>query len=284
MPGEQSRSKAGEIVCRVAGCVDKEGNQRIFKLTSYKDHLKTKHPEENANDPRGFCSLIQPKINFSCRPKAQAPVVEGARPGGEQAAELARDRARHDRQLSTQQDEETAGRRERSRSPHHRESFELEEDVRPEGEKEDATEEAVQEIVSKLKNIEEASIRDLEEVVNGGRAEELVVAIESALNKDMNRDEKVTTMSNIFKIVNLEKIRNEEELEKRALDAGIKVLDALEDEEWTRPSVKEAQMFKQVMTQALMPSWVRSLLYDLLTGAESKGNEVEGEEIGRAHV
>ena len=59
MPGQNSRAKEELVACRVSGCVDKEGNQKSLKRSSYKRHLMQKHPEENANDPRGYCEKRQ---------------------------------------------------------------------------------------------------------------------------------------------------------------------------------------------------------------------------------
>ena len=64
MPGAQSRAKKESVTCQVAGCSHEKGSQTILLKSSYKAHLRLKHPNENENDPRGFCMKIQTKINF----------------------------------------------------------------------------------------------------------------------------------------------------------------------------------------------------------------------------
>ena len=63
--GGPSRARLEKVVCRVVGCVDKEGNQRTMNRSSYKEHLVLKHPNENCNNPSGYCSKQQPKLDFS---------------------------------------------------------------------------------------------------------------------------------------------------------------------------------------------------------------------------
>ena len=64
-PSRASRARLEKVVCRVVGCVDREGNQIAMNRSSYKEHLLLKHPSENSNDPRGFCSKVQLKLDFS---------------------------------------------------------------------------------------------------------------------------------------------------------------------------------------------------------------------------
>ena len=64
MPGKNARSKEEMVVCRVSGCVDREGNQKTMKRCSYKRHLINVHPTENASDPRGFCEKKQTVLSF----------------------------------------------------------------------------------------------------------------------------------------------------------------------------------------------------------------------------
>ena len=78
MPGP-SRARLEKVVCRVVGCVDKEGNQRSMNRSSYKEHLVLKHPSENCNDPGGFCSKIQPKLNFSKSKKSSSNIQQKSR-------------------------------------------------------------------------------------------------------------------------------------------------------------------------------------------------------------
>ena len=67
MPGGTNRKKQEKVVCRVLGCVDKHGARVEMNVQSYKDHLKRKHPEENPNDPRGYCTKKQLTLNFGCQ-------------------------------------------------------------------------------------------------------------------------------------------------------------------------------------------------------------------------
>ena len=61
---KNARSKEEMVVCRVSGCVDREGNQKTMKRCSYKRHLINVHPTENASDPRGFCEKKQTVLSF----------------------------------------------------------------------------------------------------------------------------------------------------------------------------------------------------------------------------
>ena len=64
MPGAQSRAKKESVTCQVAGCSHEKGSQTILLKSSYKAHLRLKHPNKNENDPCGFFTKIQTKINF----------------------------------------------------------------------------------------------------------------------------------------------------------------------------------------------------------------------------
>ena len=86
MPGP-SRARLEKVVCRVLGCTDKEGNHRAMNRSSYREHLILKHPSENSNDPRGFCSKVQSKIEFSKSRKSGSNIQQKDQKKGQQEQE-----------------------------------------------------------------------------------------------------------------------------------------------------------------------------------------------------
>ena len=93
MPGKNARSKKEMVVCRVSGCVDREGNQKTMKRCSYKRHLINVHPTENASDPKGFFEKKQTVLSFGNaggqrqqglrRKSGEGQGIERAQPGQE---------------------------------------------------------------------------------------------------------------------------------------------------------------------------------------------------------
>ena len=275
MRGDQSRSKGEVVVCRVIGCVNKEGNQKGMKRSSYKEHLTLKHPKETPNDPRGYCTKKQTTLNF---------FTVGSKVSS-------KDREKH----TVVRDERQERVRERSRSPLKKDDLELEESYEQDdvdgkssseeevdeddvdgksSSEEEVDKDALQEVVLKVKNIKDASVEDLKEVVKGGMVENLVSAIEQAADGEMkmdlmSKDDKVTLMSNIQKIIEMDNIA--EDLEERTVEVGLQVLKGLQEEVWTDVSAREAKMFNKLMTQCSMPGWARAVLGGLLTRVEDNG-------------
>ena len=99
---------------------------------------------------------------------------------------------------------------------------------------EEANEDALQEVVTKVKNIKDVSLENIKEVVKGGLVENLVRAIEHAAGGKMkieliSKDDKVAVMSNIQKIIEIDNIA--EDIEERAVEVSLQVLQWLQEED-----------------------------------------------------
>ena len=104
-----------------------------------------------------------------------------------------------------------------------------------------------------MRNIKNVSNLDLEEIVKAGKENELIVAIEEALNgdavKNTSRENKVIVMSNINKFVALEDISKEND--ERAVAVGLTLLAELSKEDWRKVSVVESFSSAQCPTGRL---------------------------------
>ena len=138
-------------------------------------------------------------------------------------------------------------------------------------------EEGLKEVIAKVRNIQNVSNLDLEEIVKGGLEEELIDAIEETTKgnavKNMTKVDKVIMMSIAQNGVMLENIYKENK--EKAVSVGLILLSGLATENWRMVSAAEAKLFNIIMQHTTMTDWVRAVFGGLLSSAEEAAEEAD---------